>query len=398
MAIIAYILTVLLFLGPVVLAVLGWPVEGDLVSKTRLYPSFYLLIITLPIAYFMGKMPIKKCKPSIILLLFIVLWYLACKLVQHTFSNMVFFNSMALPSMYYIFWQLQENKGNRKWIRLLILAMFLINCFLAFYERYKMIHFFPFDLIRSDIDISVLNFRNSNVFRSSALLGHPLTNALITSIIMVYILISETKGLIKYVLWLIGFISLMCFNARAAILISAFVMVLYLLKPFLTKSSWTKRILAGIVLVGMALAVIFLFQEGLGGRLVENGSFDQDNSALARLNVYDIFKYYGLSTFLWGMRGDDVENIAMLVMGAAHIENWLILSFMSVGIVATVIVIIFFVPMFKMALEYYNLYSCILILLIVLGLSSTNNSLACGVPAIATFFTCCYAFKPTDKS
>ena len=51
MILLTYLLTFLLFIGPVVLAVIGWPVEGDMFKDVHYYPAFYILVVYFLYAY-----------------------------------------------------------------------------------------------------------------------------------------------------------------------------------------------------------------------------------------------------------------------------------------------------------------------------------------------------------
>lgn len=391
MNLLAYILTSLLFVGPVILAVVGWPVEGDFKS-VYLYPSFYILIVFVLVAFTKGNLKEKKYKYAVWILMVTIVWFLLNKVMGRSNSTMILFNSMALPAMYYIFYELLKNGLlNRKIIRNLILLFFTINCLVAIYERLTMHLYFPFDLIRTDFDLDMI--QEEMVFRSSALLGHPLTNALFMAIIMIFILVSDIRPLKKYLLYIIGFFSLFCFNARAAIMISAGTFALYASRPLFRRgTSFSKKFFSVVLLFAFGAIGFYLLSAGYGGRFEEQGDFSEDNSTLARIEVWSIFSRYGVTNFLWGMSGKDVEKIAIAVMGITHIENWFILSTMVVGLVVTTIVTLLFIPLYRSAQKMYDRFTSFLLFVVVVGLSSTNNSLACGVQALSLFFACCYAF------
>lgn len=396
MNLVSYVITILLFVGPVILAVLGWPVEGDF-KVVHLYPSYYILLIVLFLQYLKGNLNTDRCKYAVWIILIIFMFFLVNKIIGRDPSKMILFNSMVLPAMYYLFYEvLERNNFNRVIIRNIILFLFAFNGVLAVYERMTMSLFFPFDIIRSDFNLDLV--QNSSIFRSAALLGLPLTNAVLMSIIMVFILISDMRPITKYSLYLLGFFSLFCFNARGAIMLSVATFVFYILRPIFKKgTSAGKRLFYCVLLVSFFLFGFYLLNAGYGGRFEEQGDFSQDNSTLARIQVWDIFNQYGVSNLLWGMYGDEAESIAYSVMGITHIENWFILSAMIAGLVITVIIVSLFIPVYRKATQYYDRFSSFLIFIIVIVLSSTNNSLACGVPSLSFYFACCYAFRPCQK-
>lgn len=394
MRILANILTLLLFMGAVILAYVGWPVEGDKfkAGEIHLYPAYYILLIYVFFAFLSNRMDRRKGRAALIIIALTFIWFLGGKVLGQTLSKMILFNSMALPAMYYIFYQSLYGERTRTNVKKILLFMFLLNSLWAIYERLTMTLWFPVDMIRSDFSFD--RETDSAVFRSSALLGNPLTNALIMAIIMVFILTSKMNMFRKYFMYFIGLFGLFCFNARASIMISGGTLGLYMLYAlFRKKSSVSQRLFAFIMLVVSVVVGIYLLKSGFGGRFEERGDITEDDSTMARIQVWDIFLKGDITDFLWGMSGDEAEKLAISAMGMIHIENWYILSSLVVGLVITTIVVLLFIPLFRNVLRPYDRFTSFLILIVVVGLSSTNNSLACGVPALPIFFACCYAFK-----
>ena len=395
MRILAIFLTFLLFIGPVLSAVLGWPLYG-FVEKSKvlyLYPSFYILFIVIIWSYLKGKLKDIRYKYAVLIIFVSFSWFIIDKICGREANLNILFHSMALPAMYFILYELlEDNTLNRNSIKIVILIMFVINALMAIYERLTLTLYFPYDLIRSEFDYAL---EEEVVFRSSALLGHPLTNALVMSIVMTFIIISDLNFYKKYSLYFLGFISLFCFNARAAIMISAGIFVLYNTRRLFKKGvSLSRLFFLALLLVVFISIGAYLLNAGFGGRFEENGDFSEDSSTLARIEVFAILSHYGLSNFLWGLPYKDVENMAIEVLGMTHIENWFILSTMIVGLVVTTIVTVFFVFVYRRAVKMYDLFSAFLIFIGTIVLGSTNNSFATGIPALSVFFACSYAFAP----
>ena len=250
---------------------------------------------------------------------------------------------------------------------------------------------FPIQIIRYEDEIEILYYANE--FRSNALIGYPLTNALIMSIIMVFILISDMRLIKKMALYCIGLFSLFCFNARASIMISVLSLFLYLIRPFVTNKTFSiKNIIFTFTFVLISMAFVsFLFDAGFGGRFEARGDFSVDSSVLSRLDVFSLLLKFDISELLWGVSGD-IRNISLSILGSIHVENWFILSSLQVGVVITTVVTVLFVPVFSKSLKPYSKYESLLIIMITIGLASTNNSLACGAPALSICFVCAYAF------
>jgi hypothetical protein len=398
MIFLAYILTFLLFIGPVVLAVMGLPIYGfsDNVKEVYLYPSFYILSIAVLIWQFQGELQNQKMKYAKWIIVTTFSWFFIQVFLGREGNKNVLFHSMALPAMYYIMYEkLKDSNINKIKLRNFVIFMFTLNGLMAIFERLTLTVYYPYDLIRKDFDFGLI--QDEMIFRSAALLGHPLTNALCMSIIMVFILTSELKLFNKTILYLLGFFSLFCFNARAAIMISAGTYVLYVIGLlFLKDSSLSKRFFQVVLLLLFVVVGVYLLGAGFGGRFEEQGSFSEDNSALARIEVFGIIGEYGVSNFLWGLPYKDVENIAMEVLGMTHVENWFILSTMIVGLVVTTIVVLLFIPVYRNAIFLYDRYTSFLLFVGFVVLASTNNSLATGIPALSIFFACCYVFSHSE--
>lgn len=389
---ISFLLVLLLFIGPVVLSVMGCPVEGEGDGKIILYPAYYILVIYLPIAYLWGGINIRDCKFALVILITIVVFYIGYKFTNRPIGRMIFFNCMALPAMYYIFFQSLDSDEIMRHAKNALLSSFVLNCLIAIYERINHILFFPYDMIRSDI--AMIDTTDMTTFRSTALLGYPLTNALITSIIMVFILTSSFKSNVKWPLYFMGLFSLFCFNARASIMFSLGTLLLLIFRNiFSGRISLFRKCFSIFLLIFVFFFVDYLLNEGYGGRFFSNGPFSSDDSVLSRFNVWEVLYNNNISTFLWGLSSKEVEVLVLTATNTFHVENWFILSSLYVGFVLTLIIVFLYIPLFAKALKNYSTFSSFLILIIVIGLSSTNNSLACGVPALSTFFVCCFAFS-----
>ena len=104
MNLLAKILTFLLFIGPVLLAVMGWPLYG-FVEKSKvlyLYPSFYVLTMVVFYLYLKGKLEDIKFKYAVWIVFVSFSWFIFDMLYGREANMNILFHSMALPAMYYI--------------------------------------------------------------------------------------------------------------------------------------------------------------------------------------------------------------------------------------------------------------------------------------------------------
>ncbi len=382
--------TILLFIGVVVLHVLNWSIEGDRISSSHYYPALYILLIVYVLRFHSLGLR-KEYKYVFCLLLLSIIVLLFQKVVRNSSASNLLMHSIALPALYGFYFMQKQIVPYRGSVKNTLLSIYVLNCLIAIVERLRLIAFFPTSLVFSSIDFSMLQTGDKGLFRSCALLGHPLTNALITSIVMVFILLDPMcKPWKRYILYALGVFSLLCFNARGALLISGLFLSFYILKEIaVTKNTVAQKLLLLSGAILGILIIIGLFEQGYGGRFFEY-DVDEDGSILARINVLSIFSKIDMSMFFLGV--DGLQSFSLRYLGSLHIENWLILSILSIGILPTFLTILFFIPIFSIFLKPYPIIKRCFYLGVFLGVASTNNSLACGVPAIATFFVCCFAF------
>lgn len=380
----AYILTILLFIGPSILHSLDFPVEG-LQNSRYFYPGFYLIIPAIVYVYWKQDTTFMKYPDKQIGLLLIFV-FLSCLIFYEKKTLLI--NSIALPTLYGLFF-VNMSLADMKNMRKIVLVMFIVNCTLAICERLFMHNLFPMSSVYKYMAFSQTDL---GLFRSSALLGHPLSNALITSIIMGFIMVSSIGNTLKYGLLLLGFFALVCFNARGAVIITGISTFVYFLWRLFTLQESFKSKLLGILFI--ATCVVFmamLLSNGFGGRFFEY-AVREDDSILARIKVWNILKKMSLDSWLFGM--DDVRAYAMKTIGSFHIENWLIIYVMNFGIIVTAMYITLFIPIFRYFMRPYTKFHSLMVFGIFICVASTNNSLATNVPAISMFFVCSRAFLP----
>ena len=97
-----------------------------------------------------------------------------------------------------------------------LIALLVTECLLAVYERVTLTV-----LLSTEETYSSMNRAGDTwSFRSSALFGHPLGNAMLVSVINIYILSSNLSPLRKISCFAIAIIALLCFNERGNIVIT----------------------------------------------------------------------------------------------------------------------------------------------------------------------------------
>jgi hypothetical protein len=319
-------------------------------------------------------------------LLIVFILYSSFKILDHDYlSIQSAFFFIAVPILIAILVQNQTHRIKISLTRILVL-FFIIQCVLAIYEKIFGVNIFPYKVEIDNIYIR----RESWEFRSTSLLGHPLNNALCTSIILGFILASKYTAYFKFFALFLGFIAMLCFNARGAVLIWVLLGLyfLYQLYSVQNKKSITKIIIPTLSII-LCIFIFYLISEtSLGGRLFNKEKII-DGSAQTRLDVWAAFKY---------MKGYDLwlgnpKNYLPITnkLGAAGVENSLVVIILNYGIIFGTGILIYTSMITTKYLNNYNKNQIIYILTSFILIGSLNNSLA-GITPWVIFYFCVHSF------
>ena len=270
-------------------------------------------------------------------------------------------------------------------------AFYLVECLMAIAERIYGHTFIGFQAGEIQMDIIETGIYD---FRSTALCGHPLSNALVVSLLMSYFLTSSLKVKYKMSLWAIGYIAILCFNTRSSIMGNMAILFVYLVFLFVNKRKKVKFskvyfFYAALTLIG--IIYVLLSTTGLGGRLTQ-GSLS-DSSVETRFDIWYIFHVINNETFLIGT-DDSTIMLYMYNAGLYAMENFWVILVLRFGIIFLLFYTISYAFLFKKLFKSYNLYDKLIILSTFIFLASTNNSLADGYYSLLNFMICSYIFNP----
>ena len=279
-----------------------------------------------------------------------------------------------------------------------LIMFFIVECSIAILERIFQINFFPWSQNEKGVVIAE-TFDNVKVFRSCALLGHSLQNALTVSTIMSFILVSKLKDTYKYSLWLLGYIAILCFNTRTSIVGNILILLVYSFVQVFgmgkKKTTFSFTSLLRIIPV-IALIAVFVLSFDLGGRLFEMGLVD-DSSAQVRINTWSIFNYFDLSDFLFGLSPDKVRLI-LIKSGIRTTENFWIDFLLRLGLIVLLIIVIIYVKLVSQIYRGYKMIPRFFTAVTFVLLASTNNSLSATWLPLFVYLFSIYAFKHYDST
>lgn len=279
-----------------------------------------------------------------------------------------------------------------RWIYKIIILLFIVNSLLAIFERMSGSLVFGWGYAED-----VANFTTEGIseFRSTALLSHPLLNALITSTLMSFFLISPYKITIKLGLWSLGYFAILCFNTRAAIVGNALLFISYFLYICLYDKKITvkqKRLFMGIGAI-FAITATYLLQTGLiGGRLMENGLFD-DTSAQVRVDIWSIFDYYRLTDFMLGVDMSTYDEM-MFTANLIATENFWLDWLFKFGFAFLIPFVLLYGIFLKNRYSDYNSFETLFTIGTFVLLASVNNSLSTSILPVFILLLSIDAFSP----
>jgi len=273
-------------------------------------------------------------------------------------------------------------------IRNIVLFFFVTECGLAIIEKVLGMNFFTI------VTEGVLINSNQWSFRSTAFLSHPLANALVVSMIMGFVLTSSMRLRNKILFVLLGFVSLLCFNARGAILmwgIIGMVAFIYVLK-YSNRVRLSPIMIITFAIIALGGVTYLMLHHGFGGRLVHDDIMDA--SANTRMEVFRALSYITADDFWYGNSKNYVSITQKLEAGG--VENSYIVIILNYGII---MFFFWFMGCFffiKTLLNTYSKVSKWLVFSSFILVGSMNNALAGTVPWVF-FVICVHSFPFVGK-
>ena len=302
-------------------------------------------------------------------------------------STPIFFSAFPLSGN--IKWH-TDNYTLHKKITTLFILFFILETLIASVERILGFNILGWHMSEGETIMDL-----GTAFRSTSLHGHPLYNALMVSTSMAFILTSQIRMKTKLMLWMLGFFSILCFNTRSSIAgnaIMLFVFTIYTLRKGHHVSRNDKRVLISMVGVITLVGALLFFVMGFGSRLAEMGLFD-DSSAMARVDVFNVFENYPLGEFLWGMDSLRYEYV-LYYAGIEVTENFYIDFILRNGIVFLVVYLVLYIRLIKILYRGYDWFTKWFTGGGFFLIASTNNSLATLGVALYLFLILIVLFNP----
>lgn len=360
----------LLYIIAILLILFG----GVFFEDSAVTVSYSLFIIYFIIGFFKKKKYITRIgNRYAVIILFVAFFSIIFKysIGQDEFKNILCF--LILPMMVSI--ALENNKQNYNAILQRILLMFFVfECGVAIYESIFKIYLFYDPTTEMSPEELLYSSPEDWQFRSHALLGHPLANAMYVDVMIAFILTSSIKLKNKLMYFILGVVSLFCFNARGAIIVASIILLPYAVY-LINKQSNHKKIDRLTFLAFLCVILYIIIKKSGGGRLLNSGIYD--GSAATRVQVYSFYQYITPTQFLLG--GPDLYLIVMKKLGAGGVENGIITLILQYGFILTLIILISLLVFQIKKMKVYCRIDKIVIMLTFYLLGIMNPNLATSV-------------------
>ena len=293
------------------------------------------------------------------------------------------FISLAIMSLL-----LKNGHDLKKTILYIVLLYYFTECSIAIIERVTQINFL---LVTNDALFFDETLSSAQAgFRSASIHSHPLQGALMISIVMSFILITSYNPLKKILMLFIGLLALFSFNTRSSIVYWALTILAYVFYSTI-KKKFIYKIFAIFALISATITASYLINQGWAGRLMELSLFD-NNSAQTRIDILNVLKDFSIQHFLFGVPNNLGETIFKR-NGVYIMENYWITFIMNWGIPFTCWLVYCSYAILKKHMINFSITEKFFPIITFLLISSTNNSMITGVPALLLLLICFYSFE-----
>lgn len=336
-------------------------------------PSDWLLILFFILTF---RYKFLTYKPEIYLILILSLAVIYNSILGLDSDLRNFIPALLIPPLFSILLQDNKRSIDKKQILKTIYIFYYLECSIAIFEKIFMVHIFP----QIGIAGSLLDLEYSGEFRSTSLFGHPLANATFVTLVISFTLMSNISFKRKLLCWFIGFIAILCFNTRLAIVLNLGLFLIYSLDIiFSKKTTQSNRLLIVSFIVIVSYIISYALSKGFGGRLMKMGLYDQDSAAV-RIDIWNIFDYYSIWNLLYKGIDFNQQDLIMSNAGVDYmtIENFWLVYFLRFGLIILIIMTIFYFSFYYNLSKGLSIKQCLYIYIPFLIQVSSFNSIASG--------------------
>jgi hypothetical protein len=282
--------------------------------------------------------------------------------------------------IFVVFHDTDEREASR--LAWLIHALLFLNALLGFYEVAAGFRLTPLVVNGEDL---------LDEPRATAILGHPLSNAMVMGGYVIMMALGGGRDLpvaMRAVCFLTALASLVPFGGRAASAATLAILLFLALKrgvAILQGDSFDPRsVLAGLIVVPLAcLGLIAAYEMGLFDTLASR-LFDDEGSAGTRIEMFALFRYLSTYDLIFGPDPDMLMTWVRLHGLTYGIESFIVAFVLNYGLMAAIL----FFP--TLAIFFYHLRSSLrpgagLAIIYFLAVALTSISLSSKSPTLSVF-------------
>lgn len=235
--------------------------------------------------------------------------------------------------IFVLFRDLDEESGRK--LALIIHVLLFVNALIAFYEVFSGNRLTPL-VINGEI--------LADEPRATALLGHPLANAIIAG---AYVVILASGGgadlpsFIRPICFVVALASLVPFGGRAATATALLSLALIGARHFWTVlhgGRFNKTSILWALIIGPLACLTILIASEIGALDAFTGRiFDDEGSASTRIEMFELFKYLSFNDLLWGPDPNVLATWIRLHGLDYGIESFLVAFVLNFGVLTTII-------------------------------------------------------------
>ncbi|MEH6413485.1 VpsF family polysaccharide biosynthesis protein [Pseudomonas sp. CGJS7] len=331
-------LAVYLTVSPALLTVLGIPYDAPYGSFVfKLHPGDYLLAAALmcslagqgnPLSELLRRLRMQPLLSAYWIAMSLAFGY---SLLRHGPSGSAFFIDTLMMPVALALVMIRLDAAQCRGLLRLMLALLIANAVLGLLEAASARHLIPYTVAGG---VPVIEDK----FRATALLGHPLENALLTSMLLLATLDLPMSLLRRAALCGLSILALLAFGGRTSFLLTVLALLAYA-APVLWRGLLAGRYgylhIVGALLAAMIaapVAIAGVWSSGLGARIFQGLYFD--GSAAVRLRIFSVFDYLDGYDIAFGISPQQIQDLSArigLSQNLEAIENFWLFMLLQLG-------------------------------------------------------------------
>lgn len=352
----------------------------------KIHPGTYFILTAFASTFLLDANPlaigwnaIRGAKPVALYALMTV-WMLTYSVARYGISCSAYIvETLVMPAICVFEFRQFSNERQRSILKL-VFWLLVLNAVLGIAEAAAQHNVIPMMVRGQEVEITE--------FRATALLGHPLNNALMTSPMVFISLAMPLKTRTRLTLVALFVLALLAFGGRTGFLSSTIAVVLYLLviviRRLLAGQFSYLQVTGGLVgiLVAAAALVAAVLGSGLGERIF--GRLTWDDSADVRLYSWHALDLMSRSDIVFGISPAKIQTIIDR-LGILTIENFWLFLLMQTGAIG----IAAFILGLASAVRFFwkpNPAASRLAMVLFIVTASGNNSLASKTCSLCILF------------